>query len=275
MTAARAQPADTEMDVPVTRSLAKGVLTLTLDRPHARNALSTRMMTALQSALDDAKDDRDVRVIVIAGEPPAFCAGHDMRELISARREDDGGRAKITGLMQQCARLMQSVVMHPRPVIADVRGPAWAAGCQLVASCDLALASSEATFGTPGVNIGLFCSTPMVALSRNVAPKHAMEMLLTGEGIGAQRAREIGLVNQVHAPADMDEAVGRLARLIASKSSMTLKMGKEAFYRQLEMPLADAYAYTAAVMVENMLKDDAREGISAFLEKREPQWRDE
>jgi enoyl-CoA hydratase/carnithine racemase len=275
MVSASARPAQQGADAPVRGSLGDGVLTLTLCRPRSRNALSTQMMAALQAALDRARTEDQVRVIVIAAEPPAFCAGHDLRELRAAREEADGGRATITALMQQCSRLMQSIVLHPLPIIADVRGPAAAAGCQLVASCDLALASSEASFATPGVNIGLFCSTPMVALSRNVSRKHAMELLLTGEAASAQRAQEIGLVNQVHAPGEMDEAVGRVASLIASKSKMTLKTGKEAFYRQVEMPLAEAYAYTAAVMVENMLKPDACEGVSAFLEKREPQWRDE
>jgi enoyl-CoA hydratase/carnithine racemase len=257
------------------RHMADGILTLTLNNPAARNSLSSAMMSALGDALDAARDDGETRVIVIAGAPPAFCAGHDLRELDSGKSQPDGGRALFTALMQQCARLMQSIVNHPRPVIADVRGVASAAGCQLAASCDLVVASSEARFATPGVNIGLFCSTPMVALSRKVSQKHAMEMLLTGEAISARRAHEIGLVNRVHAPEEMDEAVRGLAGRIASKSLMSLATGKEAFYRQVDMALPDAYAYTADVMIENMLKHDAREGVAAFIEKRAPQWRDE
>ncbi len=257
------------------RQWSEGVLTLTLDSPASRNSLSSSMMIALQDALDAARDDGQTRVIVIAASPPAFCAGHDLRELDSGKAQPDGGRALFTSLMQQCAKLMQSIVSHPRPVIADVRGVASAAGCQLVASCDLAIASSEARFATPGVNIGLFCSTPMVALSRKVSQKHAMEMLLTGEIISADRAYQIGLVNRVHAPEEMDDAVRRIAGLIASKSLMSLATGKAAFYRQVDMALPDAYAYTADVMIENMLKHDAREGVAAFIEKRAPQWRDE
>jgi enoyl-CoA hydratase/carnithine racemase len=259
----------------VKQRLADGILTLTLDNPASRNSLSSSMMSALQDALDAAQEDGQTRVIVIAGSPPAFCAGHDLRELDSGKAQPDGGRALFTALMRQCARLMQSIVNHPRPVIADVRGVASAAGCQLVASCDLAIASSEARFATPGVNIGLFCSTPMVALSRNVSQKHAMEMLLTGEIISADRAHQIGLVNRVHAPEEIDDAVRRIAGLIASKSLMSLATGKSAFYRQVDMSLPDAYDYTADVMIENMLKHDAREGVAAFIEKRKPQWRDE
>ena len=255
--------------------LSDGILTLTLNDPASRNSLSSGMMSALQDGLDAARDDGQTRVIVIAASPPAFCAGHDMRELDSARAQADGGREFLTALMRQCARLMQSIVNHPRPVIADVRGAASAAGCQLVASCDLAIAASEARFATPGVNIGLFCSTPMVALSRKVSQKHAMEMLLTGEIISADRAYQIGLVNRVHASEEMDDAVRRVAGVIASKSMMTLATGKEAFYRQAEMSLPDAYGYTVEVMVENMLRHDAREGVAAFLQKRTPQWRDE
>ena len=259
----------------VLRHLSDGILTLTLNDPASRNALSSGMMSALQEALDGARDDGQTRVIVIAASPPAFCAGHDMRELDAAKAQADGGREFITALMRQCARLMQSVVSHPRAVIADVRGTAAAAGCQLAASCDLVIASEEARFATPGVNIGLFCSTPMVALSRKVLQKHAMEMLLTGEPVGAARAHEIGLVNSVHRPDEMDHAVRRVAALIASKSMMTLATGKEAFYRQADMSLPDAYDYTVEVMVENMLRHDAREGVAAFLQKRKPQWRDE
>lgn len=255
--------------------LVEGVLTLTLNNPKARNSLSEAMMAGLQAALDAAARDKQVRVIVIAANGPAFSAGHDLKELTAGRAHDDGGRAYFTSIMQRCARLMQTIVMHPRPVIADVRGIATAAGCQLAASCDMVIASSNARFATPGVNIGLFCSTPMVALSRKVSQNHAMEMLLTGEFVTAQRAMEIGLVNRVCEAGDMDRVVGELARNIASKSLMTLKTGKQAFYRQADMALPEAYAFTADVMIDNMLKQDAIEGVGAFIEKRAPNWTDE
>lgn len=256
------------------QELTDGVLTLRLNNPQRRNALSEAMMATLQEALE-AANNSEARVIVIAANGPAFCAGHDLKELTDGRGAPDEGRAYFTMLMQKCATLMQTIVNHPRPVIADVRGIATAAGCQLVASCDLAIAQEDARFATPGVNIGLFCSTPMVALSRKVGQSHAMEMLLTGEFITAQKALRIGLINRVCAAADMDRAVGELARRVASKSLMTLKTGKQAFYRQADMPLAEAYAYTADVMIDNMLKHDAKEGVAAFIEKRHPRWRDE
>lgn len=257
------------------QDLTDGVLTLRLNNRQRRNALSEAMMATLQEALDEAANNSEARVIVIAANGPAFCAGHDLKELTDGRGAPDEGRAYFTMLMQKCATLMQTIVNHPRPVIADVRGIATAAGCQLVASCDLAIAQEDARFATPGVNIGLFCSTPMVALSRKVGQSHAMEMLLTGEFITAQKALRIGLINRVCAAADMDRAVGELARRVASKSLMTLKTGKQAFYRQADMPLAEAYAYTADVMIDNMLKHDAKEGVAAFIEKRHPRWRDE
>ncbi|MFZ1815247.1 MAG: enoyl-CoA hydratase [Rhizobiaceae bacterium] len=252
-----------------------GIRRLTLNNPARRNSLSEGMMAALQSALDDAADDPQTRVIVIGHNGPAFSAGHDLRELDAGRKAPDAGRAYFTDIMRRCATLMQTVVNHPRPVIADIRGIATAAGCQLVASCDLVIASEQSRFATPGVNIGLFCSTPMVALSRKVGQNHAMEMLLTGEFIDATRAAEIGLVTRVVAEQEQDEAVNALAQTIASKSLMTLKTGKQAFYVQADMPLAEAYDYTADVMISNMLKYDAREGVQAFLEKRQPEWRDE
>ena len=257
------------------RRIEAGVLRLTLNNPARRNSLSEAMMASLQEALDQASEDRGVRVIVIDANGPAFCAGHDLKELTEGRKADDRGRAYFTGIMRQCATLMQTIVMHPRPIIAEVRGIATAAGCQLVASCDLAIASRQARFATPGVNIGLFCSTPMVALSRNVSRKHAMELLLTGDFASAQRAAEIGLINQAVDEAELGPAVEALAAKLASKSLMTLKTGKQAFYRQADMALPEAYAYTADIMIENMLKHDAEEGVGAFLEKREPQWRDE
>lgn len=257
------------------READDGVLRLTLNNPGRRNSLSEAMMTALKAALDAAETDSGSRVIVIGANGPAFSAGHDLKELSAGRQAPDRGRAYFARIMQQCATLMQAIVLHPKPVIADVRGIATAAGCQLVASCDLAVASHAARFATPGVNIGLFCSTPMVALSRNVSRKHAMEMLLTGELITAERAAEIGLVNRVAEDSRMDATVGELARTIAGKSLMTLRTGKQAFYRQADMSLVDAYAYTAEIMVDNMLKHDAEEGVAAFIEKRAPRWRDE
>ena len=247
---------------------------LTLNRPEARNSLSEALIAALTESLADIARDKHVRVVVLAANGPAFSAGHDMKEMTARRGDPDRGRAYFKQLMDACSTMMQTIVHLPKPVIAAVQGPASAAGCQLVASCDLAIASSAAKFATPGVNIGLFCSTPMVALSRNVSRKHAMEMLLTGELVSAEDARRIGLVNRVVVPgAERDEAL-KLARQIASKSALTVKIGKEAFYRQLEMNLADAYRYTSDVMVENMLARDAEEGISAFIEKRTPSWED-
>jgi enoyl-CoA hydratase/carnithine racemase len=259
----------------VRRSQREGILTLTLCDQATRNSLSSAMMAELQQALDASAVDGMTRVIVLAADGPAFSSGHDMRELLEAARAGDAGRGRLQDLMGRCSRLMQTIVNHPRAVIADVRGVASAAGCQLVASCDLAIASSDARFATPGVNIGLFCSTPMVALSRNVSRKHAMEMLLTGEMISANKAADIGLVNRVCRPEEMDSAVGDLAARIASKSMMTIALGKQAFHRQVDLPLTEAYEFASQVMVENMLKHDAMEGIGAFLVKRPPRWRDE
>jgi len=245
-----------------------GICRLTLDRPAQRNALSVALMAALQEALDTVAADPSVRVVVIGGNGPAFCAGHDLKEVRA-----NPGRAAYDALFEQCSRLMTAIVRLPQPVIARVHGVATAAGCQLVASCDLAVAAETARFATPGVNIGLFCSTPMVALSRNVAPKHAMQMLLTGDMVDAENAERIGLVNAVVPEAGLDDAVMALARRIASKSPLTLKIGKEAFYRQREMTLDDAYAYASRVMAENMMARDAEEGIDAFIEKRPPVWK--
>lgn len=248
------------------------VLVLTMARPEKRNALSQSMLAALQTALDEAAKDDGVRAIVIAAKGPAFCAGHDLKEITAHRADADQGRAFTDGLMRACANLMRSVVTHPRPVIAAVQGIASAAGCQLVASCDLAVAAETAQFCTPGVNIGLFCSTPMVALSRNVPRKRAMEMLLLGEMLSADDAAAYGLINKaVPAERVMSEAMA-YAQRIASKAPVTVGIGKEAFYRQIEMPLSDAYDYAAKVMVENMLLSEAREGIGAFIEKRAPDW---
>ena len=244
-----------------------GVAWLTLNRPAARNALSMGLMEALDAELVRIEADAAVRVVVIGGAGPAFCAGHDLRELRASPT-----RAAYEATFALCARLMLRVVRLPKPVIARVHGVATAAGCQLVASCDLAVAADTARFATPGVNIGLFCSTPMVALTRAVGRKAAMEMLLTGDLIDATQAREIGLVNRVVAEAALDTAVAELAGQIAAKSPLTLAIGKAAFYRQAEMTLDAAYAYAGEVMTRNMLARDAEEGIDAFLEKRPPVW---
>jgi enoyl-CoA hydratase/carnithine racemase len=251
-----------------------GVAILTLNRPQARNSLSEAALEALGDALAAIAHERTVRAVVLTANGPAFSAGHDLKELNQHRSDEDRGRSYFKHIMSMCSAVMQQVVMLPQPVIAAVQGTATAAGCQLVASCDLAVASRAAKFATPGVNIGLFCSTPMVALSRNVTRKHAMEMLLTGEMISAEDAARIGLINHVVAPGSEREAALKLADKITAKSALTIKIGKEAFYRQLEMPLADAYSYASEVMVENMLARDAEEGISAFIEKRDPKWED-
>jgi enoyl-CoA hydratase/carnithine racemase len=251
-----------------------GVLRLTLDDAATRNSLSEAMMAELHAALKAAAGDSGVRVIVLAAMGPAFSAGHNLKEITAHRGDPDGGAAYFAALFDACARLMMQVVQNPKPVIAEVAGLASAAGCQLVASCDLAIAADSARFCTPGVNIGLFCSTPMVALSRNIARKHAMEMLLTGDIFEAHEAARMGLVNRVVPAKDLSEAVSQLAGKIASKPMVTVKTGKDAFYRQLDMPLAEAYAFTARVMTENLLQQDAEEGISAFIGKRRPQWTD-
>lgn len=253
---------------------ADGILRLTLNDMGRRNALSEAMLEALGTAFAQAGQDPAVRVIVLAANGPAFCAGHDLKEMTAGRAGADGGQAYFARVMAQCSGVMQGIVNCPKPVIAEVTGVATAAGCQLVASCDLAVAADTAQFSTPGVHIGLFCSTPMVALSRNVAGKHAMEMLLTGDMTPAARAAEIGLVNHAVAPEALRDTTMQMARKIASKSSMTLATGKRAFYAQREMPLAQAYDYASGVMVENMLALDAQEGIGAFIEKRAPQWQD-
>ncbi len=248
---------------------AEGVLRVTLNRPQARNALSVALMTMLIEALGRAATNPEARVVVIAGAGPAFCAGHDLREL-----REDPRRETYQRVFALCSELMLQIVRLPKPVIAEVHGVATAAGCQLVATCDLAVAAEEARFATPGVNIGLFCSTPMVALTRAVGRKPAMEMLLTGELIDAATARSLGLVNRVVPRAELREATDGLARQIAGKSALTVKIGKEAFYRQAELDLAAAYRYAAEVMTTNMLAQDAGEGIDAFLAKRAPVWRD-
>lgn len=258
---------NTQPDDILLRTDTDGVATLTLNRPSARNALSTGLMAALQTEIDAIAQDISVRVVVIAANGPAFCAGHDLREVRGTPT-----REAYEALFAQCSALMLSITRLPQPVIARVHATATAAGSQLVATCDLAVAAETARFATPGVNIGLFCSTPMVAVSRNMGRKQTMEMLLTGDMIHAEAARTGGLINKVVPDAELDDAVSAYARQIVSKSPLTLKIGKEAFYRQLEMPLEDAYTYASEVMVANMLARDAGEGIDAFLEKRDPEW---
>jgi len=250
-------------------SLDEGVLRLTLNRPAARNALSVGLMRALCQALDRAAADKASRVVVIAGAGPAFCAGHDLREL-----QRDPNREAYQRVFAQCSALMLQIVHLPKPVIAEVHGIATAAGCQLVATCDLAVAAEDARFATPGVNIGLFCSTPMVALTRAVGRKAAMEMLLTGELVDAATAKTLGLVNRVVPRPELGAATMALARQIAAKSALTVAIGKEAFYVQAELGLGEAYRYAAEVMTRNMLARDAAEGIDAFLAKRPPIWQD-
>jgi enoyl-CoA hydratase/carnithine racemase len=250
------------------------IAVLTLNRPAARNSLSEGLIAELHAALDQIRDDNNVRAVVIAANGPAFSAGHDMKELTVRRGDADRGRAYFAEIMTACSAMMQAIVHLPKPVVAAVQGVATAAGCQLVASCDLAVASEAASFATPGVDIGLFCSTPMVALSRNVPRKQAMEMLLTGEPISAATARDIGLINRVVAAGTERDAAIALAQKVALKSAYTIKLGKAAFYRQAEMSLAGAYRYAAEVMTENMMARDAEEGIGAFIEKRAPKWHD-
>src|SRR6185295_16948508 len=246
---------------------------LILNRPGPRNSLSEGLIAELHAALKEIHDDKSVRAVVIAANGPAFSAGHDMKELTARRSDPDRGRAYFGEIMNACSAMMQAIVHLPKPVVAAVQGIATAAGCQLVASCDLAVASEAAGFATPGVDIGLFCSTPMVALSRVVPRKQAMEMLLTGEPIDAPTALKLGLVNRLApTPQVMEEAVDLAVEIIA-KSPLTLKIGKQAFYRQAELGLAEAYDYASQVMTENMMALDAQEGIDAFLAKRKPEWK--
>jgi enoyl-CoA hydratase/carnithine racemase len=270
----RTARAATEPSPILLREQVGDVAILTLNRPDARNSLSEGLIAALDAALRDIHDDAKVRAVGIAATGKAFSAGHDMKELTARRSDADRGRSYFAEIMTACSTMMQAIVHLPKPVVAAVQGVATAAGCQLVASCDLAIASEAATFATPGVDIGLFCSTPMVALSRNIPRKHAMEMLLTGDPISATTARDIGLVNRVVPAGTERDAAIALAQKVARKSAYTIKIGKAAFYRQAEMSLSEAYRYTAAVMTENMMARDAEEGIGAFIEKREPKWQD-
>ena len=254
---------------------SNGVLRLTMNNLDHKNALSESMMSVLSNEIKNASNDKSIRVIVLSANGNVFCSGHDLKEITAARANEDYGEVFFQKLFDDCSMLMQLIVNTPQPVIAEVDGIATAAGCQLVASCDLAIASNESKFATPGVNIGLFCSTPMVALSRNIHKKNAMEMLLTGDFIDSEKAKEIGLINNVVPQESLASEVNKLAEKIASKSSMTVSIGKEAFYAQAEMSLSDAYKYTSKIMKNNLLKHDAKEGIEAFIEKRSPGWKDE
>ncbi|WP_121065012.1 enoyl-CoA hydratase [Chachezhania antarctica] len=245
---------------------------LHMNAPERLNALSDEMLADLADAFAALKDDTTIRVVILSGEGKAFCAGHDLKQMTQGRQAEDGGKAYFADLFTRCGQVMTAIRDLPQPVIARVHGIATAAGCQLVASCDLAVAAEGTRFGVNGVNIGLFCSTPMVALSRNIPRKKAFEMLTTGEFIDAARAEELGLINRVVAPENLETATSDLAETLASKLGSAVRIGKEAFYKQLELPLDEAYAYTGAVMVENMIDRDTAEGISAFLEKRPPAW---
>ena len=253
----------------------KGVLRLIMNNADQKNTLSENMMSNLMDEIKEASSDQSIRVIILAATGNVFSSGHDLKEITAARESEDEGEIYFKNLFDYCSSLMQLIVNTPQPVIAEVDGVATAAGCQLVASCDLAIASHESKFATPGVNLGLFCSTPMVALSRNVNKKNAMEMLLTGDFISSEKAKDIGLINNVVSKEELPSEVAKLAEKIASKSTMTVATGKKAFYAQAEMGLSAAYQYTSKTMTDNLLKHDAKEGINAFIEKRSPDWKDE
>jgi enoyl-CoA hydratase/carnithine racemase len=269
-----AKPSSDAATAVLLREDLDNIAVLTLNRPQARNSLSEDLLKAMTEALRAIGGDRRIRGVVFTANGTAFCAGHDLKELTARRADKDGGRAYFQHIMATCSTMMQTIVSLPQPVIAAVQGVATAAGCQLVATCDLAVASSEAKFATPGVDIGLFCSTPMVALSRNISRKATMEMLLTGEPVAAEDAKRLGLVNHVVKPGQERDAALALAQKIAAKSSHVVKIGKQAFYRQAELGLAAAYDYASQVMTENMMARDAEEGICAFIEKRQPKWQD-
>ncbi|MCB1364467.1 MAG: enoyl-CoA hydratase [Rhodobacteraceae bacterium] len=246
---------------------------LQMNAPERLNALSDEMLAALQAQFDSLKEDRAIRAVILSGAGKAFCAGHDLKQMTAGRQAEDGGRAYFRDLFERCAAMMLSIRDLPQPVIAQVHGIATAAGCQLVASCDLAVAASDTRFGVNGVNIGLFCSTPMVALTRNVPRKHAFEMLTTGRFIDAARAEALGLINHAVPPADLETAAEELAETLAAKLGAAVKIGKRAFYDQIALPMPEAYALAGQVMVENMLNRDTEEGIAAFIDKRSPDWR--
>ena len=245
---------------------------LRMNAPERINALSDGMIAALQDQFDALKEDGSIRAVILSGAGKAFCAGHDLKEMTAGRQAEDGGKAYFKDLFERCSKMMLSIQSLPQPVIAQAHGIATAAGCQLVASCDMAVAAQGTRFGVNGVNIGLFCSTPMVALTRNVPRKHAFEMLSTGEFIEAERARELGLINRAVAPEDLEAETAALAAKLTDKLGAAVRIGKQAFYEQAQMSISDAYAYAGSVMVENMLYRDTEEGISAFLDKRTPDW---
>ena len=245
---------------------------LRMNDPDKLNALSDAMLAALQSQFDRLAEEPGIRAVTLSGAGKAFCAGHDLKEMTAGRQAEDGGRAYFKDLFDRCTAMMLTIRRMPQPVVAQVHGVAAAAGCQLVASCDMAVAAQGTRFGVNGVNIGLFCSTPMVALSRNVHAKHAFEMLTTGQLVEAGRARELGLVNRVVEADDLERETSELAAHVAGKLGAAVRIGKRAFYEQIEMPVEQAYAHTGQVMVENMLYRDTAEGIAAFLEKRPPEW---
>ena len=251
-----------------------GIYRLTLNNPVNHNVLSEKMISNMQDFLEESINNNKIRVVIISAEGPTFSAGHDLKELTKGRQNSDKGKSYFKTIMKNCSKLMQTIVNNPKPIIAEINGVATAAGCQLVASCDLAYASSQSKFATPGVNIGLFCSTPMVAVSRNISNKHSMEMLLAGDLISADEAESIGLINKSIAAPLLKAKTLEIAKKISKKSALTLKIGKEAFYKQINMNLSDAYDYASNVMVENMLKLDAEEGIEAFINKRKPNWQD-
>ena len=265
---------NTDNPIVLKEELKSCLLRLTLNNPQSKNALSEDMISALINSIDSASNDHSIKVIIIAASGNVFCAGHDLKEITEARESEDSGDRYYKNLFDSCSSLMQLIVNSPKPIIAQVDGVATAAGCQLVASCDLAIASDVSKFATPGVNIGLFCSTPMVALSRNVHKKNAMEMLLTGDMIDSHKAKEIGLINDYIGVEELTSTVMALADKIASKPTLTIATGKKAFYEQAEMSLSKAYEYTSEVMKNNLLRDDAKEGISAFIDKRSPDWQD-
>ncbi|NNK78252.1 MAG: enoyl-CoA hydratase [Litoreibacter sp.] len=254
------------------REDAASIARLTMNTPGKLNALSNDMLAALQGAFDEIAEDQSIKAVVLSGAGKAFCAGHDLKEMTAARQSEDGGKTAFKDLFERCATMMMSIQKMPQPVIAQVHGIATAAGCQLVASCDLAVAAEGTRFGVNGVNIGLFCSTPMVALSRNIPRKQAFEMLTTGEFIDAARARELGLINRVATPETLAQETDALAAVMAAKLGVAVKIGKQAFYEQIQMPVSEAYNYAGDVMVQNMIFRDTEEGISAFLEKRPPNW---
>ena len=245
---------------------------LHMNAPERLNALSDEMIAALQDQFDALKEDSSIRAVILSGAGKAFCAGHDLKEMTAGRQAEDGGRAYFKDLFDRCSKMMLSIQSLPQPVIARVHGIATAAGCQLVASCDMAVAAQGTRFGVNGVNIGLFCSTPMVALTRNIPRKQAFEMLSTGEFIEAERARELGLINRAVAPEDLEAETAALAAKLADKLGAAVRIGKQTFYEQAHMSISDAYAHAGSVMVENMLYRDTEEGISAFLDKRRPEW---